>query len=133
MSAVKASAGARAFLAGLIDYAGLFPPAALPLGPALAEYARHRAGPDAWMLGRFIVPAGRPEGRLTEEELLRLLDMQIAALPDQQREALILRTQHQYGYEAIGTVLGCTPDTAKVYVSLARKRLREQLRSHLDP
>jgi hypothetical protein len=58
---VSASAGARAFLAGLIDYAGLFPPAALPLGPALAEYARHRAGSDAWMLGRFIAPASRLE------------------------------------------------------------------------
>lgn len=58
---MSASAGARAFLSGLIDYAGLFPPAALPLGPALAEYARHRAGPDAWMLGRFIAPASRLE------------------------------------------------------------------------
>ncbi len=53
--------GARSFLAGLVDYAGLFPPAALPLGPALAEYARHRAGPGAWMLGRFVVPASRLE------------------------------------------------------------------------
>jgi len=56
---VSVSAGARAFLAGLIDYAGLFPPAALPLGPALAEYARHRASADAWILGRFIAPATR--------------------------------------------------------------------------
>jgi hypothetical protein len=47
----------RAFLDGLVDYAGLFPPARLPLEPAVHEYARHRAGPDAWMLGRFIVPA----------------------------------------------------------------------------
>lgn len=58
---MSASAGARAFLAGLVDYAGLFPPAALPLDRALAEYARHRAGPDAWMLGRFIAPAARLE------------------------------------------------------------------------
>lgn len=49
----------RAFMAGLIDYAGLFPPAALDLDPAIRKYARHRAGRDAWMLGRFIVPAGR--------------------------------------------------------------------------
>ncbi len=49
----------RAFLDGLIDYAGLFPPAALDLDPALDAYARYRAGDDAWMLGRFIVPARR--------------------------------------------------------------------------
>lgn len=49
----------RALLDGLIDYAGLFPPAALPLDDAAARYARYRSGPDAWMLGRFIVPAAR--------------------------------------------------------------------------
>ncbi|MGD9547532.1 MAG: hypothetical protein AB7V45_08270 [Candidatus Krumholzibacteriia bacterium] len=47
----------RAFMQGLIDYAGLFPPAVLPPGRAVARYAGHRAGPQAWMLGRFIAPA----------------------------------------------------------------------------
>ncbi len=61
MSPERTSAGARAFLGGLIDYAGLFPPAALPLEPALAEYVRHRGGAHSWMLGRFIVPASRLE------------------------------------------------------------------------
>ncbi|MDQ6930789.1 MAG: hypothetical protein M3126_09020 [Candidatus Eremiobacteraeota bacterium] len=44
---------------GLIDYAGLFAPAQLDMGPAVAEYATLRAGERAWMLGRFIVPASR--------------------------------------------------------------------------
>jgi hypothetical protein len=49
----------RAFFAGLIDYAGLFPPAKLPLDRAISNYAKYRAGSDAWMLGRFILPAAR--------------------------------------------------------------------------
>jgi hypothetical protein len=49
----------RAFLSGLIDYAGLFPPARLPLDRALHNYARYRSSADAWMLGRFICPAAR--------------------------------------------------------------------------
>jgi hypothetical protein len=49
----------RAFFAGIIDYAGLFPPAGLPLDRAIGNYARYRAGSDAWMLGRFIIPAAR--------------------------------------------------------------------------
>ncbi len=49
----------HALLEGLIDYAGLFPPARLPLDAALAHYARDRQGPDAWMLARFICPVGR--------------------------------------------------------------------------
>jgi hypothetical protein len=52
-------ASVQAFLSGLIDYAGLFPPAKLPLEQALRNYAEYRQGPDAWMLGRFIVPAAR--------------------------------------------------------------------------
>ena len=51
------AASARALMAGAVDYAGLFPPAQLPLADALAEYMRALAGADAWMLGRFIVPA----------------------------------------------------------------------------
>ena len=50
-----------AALAGLIDYAGLFPPAGLPLDVVLGHYGRYRAGRHAWMLGRLIVPAERLE------------------------------------------------------------------------
>ena len=53
------TSGARAFLNGLVDYAGLFPPAGLGMKEAVAEYARHRREPEAWMLGRFVVPAAR--------------------------------------------------------------------------
>jgi hypothetical protein len=49
----------RPLLAGSIDYAGLFPPAALDMTTAVRQYAEHRAGPDAWALGRFVVPAAR--------------------------------------------------------------------------
>jgi len=49
----------RAFFAGIIDYAGLFPPAKLPLDQAIANFVKYRAGRDAWMLGRFVIPATR--------------------------------------------------------------------------
>ncbi len=48
---------ARALLASLVDYAGLFPPAALSLAEAAREYARWRGSREAWMLGRFVLPA----------------------------------------------------------------------------
>ncbi len=53
------SSALRAFMDGLIDYAGLFPPAALDMDTAVKQYASFRGEPEAWMLGRFIVPAGR--------------------------------------------------------------------------
>lgn len=50
-----------AALAGLVDYAGLFPPAGLPLDVVVDQYGRYRAGRHAWMLGRLVVPADRLE------------------------------------------------------------------------
>ena len=49
----------RTLLEGLIDYAGLFPPAALPMHDALRNYIRYRKGEYAWALGRFVVAAER--------------------------------------------------------------------------
>src|SRR5262245_22761726 len=49
----------RALLAGAIDYAGIFPPAALSLEQALAKYRQHRGGPESWMVGRFVCPADK--------------------------------------------------------------------------
>ena len=48
-----------ALLAQLIDHAPLFPPASLELPEALAEDARARESPSAFMLGRFVCPASR--------------------------------------------------------------------------
>lgn len=49
----------RVLLEHLIDYAGLFPPAALTMQDAVRNYARYREGEYAWALGRFIVPKER--------------------------------------------------------------------------
>ena len=57
-------------LAGLIDYAGLFPPAALPMRDAVARYAEHRRGAERAMLGRFVVPAARLAELTTEVDRL---------------------------------------------------------------
>jgi len=46
----------RAGLAGLVDYAGLFPPASLDLPSVLTRFTAYKAGEDEWMLGRLIIP-----------------------------------------------------------------------------
>jgi hypothetical protein len=51
----------RVLLEGLIDYAGLFPPARLDMPSAVASYAEYRESRLGWMLGRFIVPSSRLE------------------------------------------------------------------------
>lgn len=59
MGTRTASPALRALVAGLVDYAGLFPPAALDMAAATTAYAGYLASEDAWMLGRFVVPAAR--------------------------------------------------------------------------
>jgi hypothetical protein len=54
-------ASVDALVTGLVDYAGLFPPAALAMGPAVRSYATYVADADRRTLGRFIVPAARLE------------------------------------------------------------------------
>ena len=49
----------RALLANSIDYAGLFPPADLALGPALTNHAAYVRSSDRWLLGTFVLPVGK--------------------------------------------------------------------------
>jgi hypothetical protein len=53
------SASLRALLEGVLDYAGLFPPAQLPLEEAFPNYLKYRQEPESWMLGRFVIPVTR--------------------------------------------------------------------------
>jgi hypothetical protein len=58
---MSSASSVRVLMQGIVDYAGLFPPASRQMAGAVGEYARHRAGPCAWALGRFVLPAARLE------------------------------------------------------------------------
>lgn len=63
----------RALLTELIDYAGLFPPAALDMTTAVRNYAAYRQSEHNWLLARFIVPVARlDEFEVAAAELLPL-------------------------------------------------------------
>lgn len=49
----------RTLLTGIVDYAGLFPPAQLTMDHACEAFNRARLSEHAWMLGRFICPVSR--------------------------------------------------------------------------
>jgi hypothetical protein len=52
-------ASLRALLTRLIDYAGLYPPASLPLPGVVERYSGYRASPESWILNRLVLPAAR--------------------------------------------------------------------------
>ncbi len=70
----------RDFLAGAIDYAGLFPPAALDMRTAVRNYASYRAGDDASLLGRFVAPAARLSELAEELASLDGAEMRVSAV-----------------------------------------------------
>ncbi|MBS1493100.1 MAG: hypothetical protein JST55_06305 [Bacteroidetes bacterium] len=47
----------KKLLTGLIDYAGLFPPASLPLNEAYKQFTGYINENDEWILSKFICPA----------------------------------------------------------------------------
>src|ERR1700724_3738155 len=54
-----AAASLRALLTRSIDYAGLFPPCSLELGPALKNQADYLRSTDSWMLSTFVFPIAK--------------------------------------------------------------------------
>ena len=51
----------RTLLTGLVDYAGLYPPASLDMAPCVENHARYLRGEHPWILGRLICPCSRLE------------------------------------------------------------------------
>ncbi len=70
----------RAALTGLVDYAGLFPPARLPLSAAVAEYRRLRNSPSRWFVDRFIADA-ELAGQLGDLPVSVIAEGQLPDLP----------------------------------------------------
>lgn len=80
---------------GVIDYAGLFPPAKLSMQSAIAEYIDLRGGPHSWLVSRFAVSAadlqslGSELDRLGTEEVIPLTVMgALSNTPDQWKASL---------------------------------------------
>lgn len=60
----------QTLLDGLVDYAGLFPPASLPMDAAVRNYAAYRAGERRGMLARFVLPVARLDEFVREASAL---------------------------------------------------------------
>jgi hypothetical protein len=60
----------QTLLINAIDYAGLFPPAKLPMRSTVENYAAYVTSGSSWMLGRLIVPVARLDEFESEAALL---------------------------------------------------------------
>jgi RNA polymerase sigma factor (sigma-70 family) len=64
---------------------------------------------------------------MLRKERTRLLRDAIERLPEQMRKCLVLRVYHEMKYREIATVLKLSPETVKVHLFQARRRLQADL------
>ena len=72
-------------------------------------------------------PLAGPEEEALRRELGRHLQQGLAALPAEQRLAIILRDIHGLSYEELTEALGCSLGTVKSRIARGRARMREYL------
>ncbi len=76
-------------------------------------------------------PDGKPDSELLQAELQAAVDAAIAALPETQRMAVVLRNYEQLSYEEIAEVMDLSVSAIKSLLFRARTTLREVLSSYL--
>lgn len=108
MDAARAAlpVSATSLMAGVVDYAGLFPPAALSMRDALTEYAAAAQREDALLLGRFVVPAARI-AELREHAGIVPSPLHLSALVTDRSESDIAAVKHCDGVSLIVDALEC--------------------------
>lgn len=74
----------------------------------------------------------QPDQRIEKRELHQSIDRAIAALPEQQRMAVVLRTFEGLDYEDIARALDTSVSSVKSLLFRARASLRESLSDHLE-
>ena len=109
-------------LDGLIDYAGLFPPAALSMEEAVANYEAYRRGPSAWALGRFVVPTERLH------EVPRSFSVSVLAKPEAMPpvDVVEIKASSEDDVRAIAERRG----SRTVYVEIADDALLDSIAEH---
>ena len=77
-------------------------------------------------------PDRQPDAALLQAELQRAVDAAIAALPESQRMAVVLRRYEQLSYGEIAEVLDLSVSAVKSLLFRARMTLRESLSGYLE-
>jgi RNA polymerase sigma-70 factor, ECF subfamily len=91
-------------------------------------------GPDSPRPGAWAVPpVPWPEDRLLERETLGVIEMTIAALPEAQRDVILLRDVDGWAPMEVSDVLGITDGNQRVLLHRARSKVRAALEAYLDP
>jgi hypothetical protein len=96
----------QAALTGLIDYAGLYPPAALDMRTAVRSYLAYRKQEYAWVLGRFIVELARLD-ELRETAGDALGEMRLSVIAPADADLSVIRERRNCGFRIEALEIKC--------------------------
>lgn len=102
-------ASLRALLEGTIDYAGMFPPASLGLEQAARNYAAYAQSSEAWLLGRFCLPAAQLD-QLRALQLPGLDCLRLTVMASNTATADSFMHELQLDWDQVGR-LHCQPES----------------------
>lgn len=96
------------------------------------DFVRKKSPRSSDRLGEVAGVQPSPDAPLEADEQCKAVREAIAALPPNQRTAVILRYYHHLGYEEIAAVLGTTVKGAERLLARARAGLRGSLGGFLE-
>ncbi|MCG8633607.1 MAG: hypothetical protein MI863_07245 [Desulfobacterales bacterium] len=97
----------KQFMTGIIDYAGMFPPAALDPGTALKNYRTYLGTEFRWMLNNFILPVSKLSLTEPADDLSLSVIIKDPVSEDEKK----MLSQWAPRIQALETVLPEKPDT----------------------
>jgi RNA polymerase sigma-70 factor (ECF subfamily) len=78
------------------------------------------------------VTISTPDAAALQRELAGKIEAALAALPENQRTAVILFQQQEMSYDEIARVIGCSLSSVKSLIFRARETLKERLKAYLQ-
>jgi RNA polymerase sigma-70 factor (ECF subfamily) len=87
---------------------------------------------DGEVARQVAAPTEAADVELAKAEFVRMLEREMAELPVNFREVLVLRNVEGLSYEQIAAVLRCSVGTVKSRIARARESLREAMKAELQ-
>jgi hypothetical protein len=112
----------------LIDYAGLYPPAALDVRSALRNYLGYRGLPQAWMLGRFLVDLARLD-ELRDAAADELAGLPLSVIAPADFDARVLGRRRDEGFRIESIEIKCDEP---LKIARVREHVPEDLECYFE-
>lgn len=99
---------------------------------AAAEQSERR-GNNVIQFPFSATPPADPERAVVQNQIAKLLERAIDALPDEFRTVLVARVLEDMSIEETAELLGIKPETVKTRLFRARRLLKAEMAEHLEP